>query len=332
MKKFSRIEHTNESIKLDAKDNKLLELLVADGRMSVSQLASKVALKRDSVSYRIQKLQDKNIIRGYAPFIDFKALGFIVFHLYLLVSEKPDSTSKLLEYLTKHPNAIRVLEFNDRWDYEVVLAVRSLDNFRDIRNELHEKFGEIIMEEDHIIEVERFSTSYLPLAFAAGFTKDVKPYDADELDLSILKSMRYDARKTLIQVSKEVSADTDTIRKRIKKLEQNNVIHRFGAVVNISRLNYHLYVFNANMRFISERDDMRFRDLVKNSRNIIEIFKTTGDFDVTSYLAAENSHSLNTAIKNFKQEFAHTVTNYQALLVFQEHSFNPAPDAVLQQE
>lgn len=50
---------------IDAHDTQILDLLIQNGRMQVSDLALEVGLSRPSVAERMEKLQKLGIIRGY---------------------------------------------------------------------------------------------------------------------------------------------------------------------------------------------------------------------------------------------------------------------------
>jgi len=55
---------------LDKKDMRIVELVTEDGRLPLKQIASKVQLSREAVSYRIKRLEGKNILRNCVAKID----------------------------------------------------------------------------------------------------------------------------------------------------------------------------------------------------------------------------------------------------------------------
>ena len=157
MIKLSRIEPTEKTVKLDVKDRKILSLLVRNARAPASSIAKKAQLSRDAVSYRIERMQRQGAIVGFAPIVDFKKLGFYTFHLFLLVSEEPEEKRKeMLSYLVSHKNVTRVLEFNDRWDFEVSLVARTIEDFNRFLREIDDLFSGVILEEDKLTVLERY--------------------------------------------------------------------------------------------------------------------------------------------------------------------------------
>ncbi len=60
---------------LDDKDFAILELLQADGRISVSELGRRIGLSQPATSERVKRLEERGVIAGYGARLDLKALG-----------------------------------------------------------------------------------------------------------------------------------------------------------------------------------------------------------------------------------------------------------------
>ena len=69
--------------KVDLKDRKILYELDLDARQSLTQIGKKVGLKKDVVSYRINRLQEEGVIQNYWTAIDTFKLGYNVFRIYI---------------------------------------------------------------------------------------------------------------------------------------------------------------------------------------------------------------------------------------------------------
>jgi Lrp/AsnC family leucine-responsive transcriptional regulator len=61
---------------LDRTDLTILRLLQEDGRISNAEIARRVGMAPSAIYNRIQKLEDRGVIRGYTALIDPRALGF----------------------------------------------------------------------------------------------------------------------------------------------------------------------------------------------------------------------------------------------------------------
>ena len=60
---------------MDDIDRKIVDLLLADGRMTHEQIAKEVHLSRPAVFERTKRLETKGVIRGYTARVDWEALG-----------------------------------------------------------------------------------------------------------------------------------------------------------------------------------------------------------------------------------------------------------------
>jgi len=65
----------NESMVLDAKDRKILDLIQRDGKLAQAEIAKQVGLSTAAVSERLRKLEQAGVIRRYAAIVDPRAAG-----------------------------------------------------------------------------------------------------------------------------------------------------------------------------------------------------------------------------------------------------------------
>jgi Lrp/AsnC family leucine-responsive transcriptional regulator len=64
-----------ENGRLDATDAAILAALVEDGRKTIAELAKIVGLSAPSVSERLRRLEEADVIRGYQAVVDPEGLG-----------------------------------------------------------------------------------------------------------------------------------------------------------------------------------------------------------------------------------------------------------------
>lgn len=61
---------------LDEIDRRIVEALLADGRISLKDLAAAAGLSSPSASERLRRLQERGVICGFTADIDARALGY----------------------------------------------------------------------------------------------------------------------------------------------------------------------------------------------------------------------------------------------------------------
>ena len=68
--------------KLNLKDKKILYELEKNARVTISDIAKKVGLSKQLVSYKIKRLEEERIIEGYHAIIDTSKLGYTTYRVY----------------------------------------------------------------------------------------------------------------------------------------------------------------------------------------------------------------------------------------------------------
>ena len=87
---------------MDATDQRILNLLQADARMTLREIGERVNLTPPSVSERIHKLEDEGIIEGFCIHVNRAKLGYAV-NGYILASPEPAKYAAFCAFCEKHP-------------------------------------------------------------------------------------------------------------------------------------------------------------------------------------------------------------------------------------
>lgn len=330
-----RIAETDEikKVKIDIKDKKILTLLNKNSRMPLSEMAKLVMLSRDSVSYRIKKMEKVGIIQHFFPVIDFARLGYYTFRLFVLVEENNRlMIEQFVDYIKAHPNVISLIEYTDRWDFEVVFISKNLEDFDEILINLTTRFPEIIIEKEILETVKEYYNDFLPTnisIYVEGIHHEhethLEKIDYDEKDLEILKDLCQDSRSSTYDIGAKIGLNADTISYRIKKMQASGIIKHFTILTNVNLLENTWYTLLMRMKTFDKKNEEKFKEYVRQHRFIIMASKTFGNWDVIAYLTTTKSKNLLKTVKEIKIEFSSIIKNYELYLGFREHTYNPFP-------
>ena len=112
---------------LDAKDKRILEILIHNARASVADISRETGIARDTVAYRIEQLEKKGVIDRYLSVIKPEAIGK-AFFACVLVKMRP-SVKAVLDAYTQHfariPEVTHLTRTIGQYDYVMFIAVRS---------------------------------------------------------------------------------------------------------------------------------------------------------------------------------------------------------------
>lgn len=95
-------------MKLDKVDEKIIQMLQANARIPVKEIAKEVFLSSPAVSARIERLSNDGLIQGYHMTIDRHKLGYDV-TAYISLEMSPSQKVKFYPFVKACPN---VLECN----------------------------------------------------------------------------------------------------------------------------------------------------------------------------------------------------------------------------
>ena len=82
------------TISLDRTDQKILDIMSSDARISMTELARKVSLSKTPVMARLKRLEEQGVIQGYAAQVDPVRLGLD--HVAFVEVKLTDSREKAL--------------------------------------------------------------------------------------------------------------------------------------------------------------------------------------------------------------------------------------------
>jgi DNA-binding Lrp family transcriptional regulator len=110
---------------MDETDHKLLSLLRQDARLSIADLAHKLAVSRGTVTNRIAKLEDAGVIVGYTVRVrpdvqkdEIKA--------WMSIAVEGNQTRAVIASLMGEPGVATLHDTNGRWDLLAELRAENL--------------------------------------------------------------------------------------------------------------------------------------------------------------------------------------------------------------
>ena len=123
---------------LDGIDNKIINLLLEDGRMSYSEIANRVELTRTAVKNRITALEEKGIIEGYRAVINPQnapeTLTFVV-----NIETTADKFEQTKEYFTKTSETLTIVQTTGNCHLLAIGVAPDVRTMREFINDTYRK-------------------------------------------------------------------------------------------------------------------------------------------------------------------------------------------------
>ena len=104
-------------MKLDKKDWSILAELDKNCRQPINQIAKIAGLSKDTTKYRIKRLEEKGIIKGYRTVIDTGKLGFTAYRLLIQFTSMPkEKEEEVKQHLLTTPSLCWLVEVEGNWN------------------------------------------------------------------------------------------------------------------------------------------------------------------------------------------------------------------------
>lgn len=121
------IQHASN---LDDLDQRIVETLMFDGRISVPSLAEKVGTSRATAYSRFERLIDSGVIGGFHATVDPREMGLTVAAL-TLVRTKQSAWRDVAKELADVPGVVWLGISAGNFDFVVLIRAESLERLRD---------------------------------------------------------------------------------------------------------------------------------------------------------------------------------------------------------
>jgi Lrp/AsnC family leucine-responsive transcriptional regulator len=121
-------------MQIDEFDRQIIAALQEDGRMPVANIAERASLSSTPVSRRLKRLEDEGIIRGFAPILDARKLGFEldVYVLINLHAHNDENIGRFEQEILANPYVIACHAVTGDMDYLLHVLARDMEHLSQI--------------------------------------------------------------------------------------------------------------------------------------------------------------------------------------------------------
>ncbi len=311
---------------LDLKDKKLLHELDCNCRRSFNQLAKKVGLSKNSISYRIDNLRKEGIIKSFNTIIDIGKLGYINFRLYFnLQNASLKKEMEIIEFLRKKESVIWLGSMEGLYNIGAIIVTKSITEMNSLWEELFSKYINYFGERSFTIITK---STYFSRAYLLGGVKTIEEIensilptkvDLDSIDEKLIKILSTDSRAQIIDISKSLKLSPKTIISHLRKLEKEKIIVGYRTFFDVEKLGYEYFKISFILMNVSKEKEKEFRNYIITHPNIIYQEEVLGGGDFEIDLEVLNTKELNTVIREIKSKFGDIINDYLVLHVSKEH-------------
>jgi Lrp/AsnC family leucine-responsive transcriptional regulator len=278
-------------------------------------------INRDTVKYRINRLEKLGIISKFYAQIAFKVFGYLACHVFFTFSDDKIREA-FIKQLTLHPNTKEITEYNDKWDLEWVLVAKDIQEFDDIVSEAVQEISGHIEEQMLLIEVDHYQTTNLPFVFNQEdlLQKKRTPFSKylDEVDFKILELLSGFAQVSSADVARKTGVSIETAIRKVNRLYNEDIIEKFTININRDKLEYARYGFGIRFKHFTKDHEIQFREYVRNNKYIVNCVKVFGPWDVFLTIITEKQENFHSTVKSIKSHFNEIIRDADAWVAYKD--------------
>ena len=326
---------SNEMVKIDIKDRKILYHLYENSRQSLNNIGKKVGLSKELVRYRINRLQNEGVIQQYTTRINTAALGYGAIRFYYsLQFATPEIKKEIIDFFVQNKHTVGIFEFEGKYDLQVGIFSKFPDFSGEINSfydEIQKKYRDYLDEQigTALIYIEMFDCSFLleekdrkPRSFM-GIAKPL--IKVDDFDIKILRILNSDARTPTVDIAKKLNSTVTTIKTRMDKLMKGNIIRKFSIIIDWDKIGYRSYIVEINLKNYNKKYEIM--NYVRQNPNLWFIMGSIGhNIDLEFEFVLESVTRLHEIIKDLSTTFPESIKNFQYFTLKKIHKYGAIPE------
>jgi Lrp/AsnC family transcriptional regulator for asnA, asnC and gidA len=274
--------------KLSDIDAVILGSLLRDGRKSYAAIANEWGVTKNKIWKHFRKMEKNGIITGATLQVNFAALGFDALAT-LLANVEGEQLNQVMDYLGKITEVRAYRQYNSVYNIRAVTTLKNIGDLDHVKEVIRRRIpangirtyiwtAVRNMPENLRLIIDQKNAGKLskPALPITGNDHNIKS-KVDGLDLKIIEKLVHDGRTPFSEIADELETSIDTVVKRYKKLERDNII-RVIIQVNPSRIGYGFVLdFNISLKSPSNSQTI---ELLSRIPDVVIITKTSGDYDL----------------------------------------------------
>lgn len=318
---------------LDKIDKRLLFELDKNARLPDTRLAKLIGRSKESVRYRIRKLQDKGIITGFSIWLDLARIGFASAKIYLNLTNNPAKKQELIDYVKNDKRLFWIGVAEGAWNIGLTYFVRSNREFFDLKNDLFSKFTDLIIESRTgvLVNVNICDKTFFydtDTSWKVMFNV-WENYELEDIEKKILRELYMNSRVNVVEIAHKHNSTVDIVRNRMKKLEGEGIIFRYMAKINYNQLGYEFYKTFLYFKNLKKSDENRLMAYCLSNSKIIHLVKQISPWDIELEIMCESYHDYLDIISNLTQEFSEIINKVETAILAEDHVF-PAKELIFE--
>lgn len=299
---------------MDEKDKLILFELLQDCRQPISKIAKAVKLPKQTVGYRIKKLEDSKVIKKYTANVNYPKLGYSRHSLYLDVKGiSAKDVDKYLKEITniKEVSCCYMLHEVSQWKLYVSVWTKTIERYDEIQTKIISKFKSKIKNylsfqsvKSFTYFAKRLNPKKAPLIDVKGNPENTEISDSD---WKLIVKLKSNSKISLVDLASQFRTTISSISRRITTLQKKGIIERFYPILDMKQLGYTEYTFISRIDPSYSKKLEEFIEFTKKDPRFVIVIKAVGYVNLYYAFLVKDRYELSDMTEKIHKIFGRAV-------------------------
>ena len=314
---------------LDIFDKKILFELDINSRTSSSKIAKKINLPKETVNYRIKRLEKNGWINRLYTIFNASFIGHSYYRILLKFYKLTESKEiEIINYITNNPTCANLRIIEGQYDLVFLTVQKNPGELKDFLQRFLNTFGMYVQEKNilFLMKTHKLNQKFLHSGKTINKTfshVESKNYPLEKIDLGIMKSISTKARVKLSDIAHSMQIDSRLIEYHIKRMEREGIIVAYTTDLNLVQINRELIQID-----IALKEPALIPNIISyfdKTNTCLFVYELLGKYDLSVELYVENDEMLRNILEKFKEQFLENYVYYDVSHVYKEYVINWSP-------
>lgn len=313
--------------KIDKKDRILLYELSNNCRQSYSALAKKAGISKQMAHYRVKRLARLKILRETLLTIDVGKLGYQNYAVYFQWNDRQHE-KRFIEELLDCPSIRYASDGTGKINFVVTFNARNPMEFQKMWDGILSKYeGAIKIYSTQVItEYRGFESCSIiekqdPDRRGTCLISGEKRVSIDDLDTRILKILCDDARAPLTYIASETGSSPDTVRGRIKRMEDEGLIQAYQWLYDIRAVGLRWYEIPISLTDMTKETWESLYGYCESNPRIALYVRSIGKFEIMILFEVKDDSEFDSEMNRLQKLFSKNIRDFEIMKVDNVHKF-----------
>lgn len=328
-----------KKITLDNTDKDILFALDKNARKSIAAISNETGIQRDTIKYRIKRLENSEVISFYHPIMNPQALGYPLYvSLYIKINDvSQELKNKFVTYVNANPHIIYGATTKGSFDFVLGVVAKDLGHYSSILKELKNKLVNFPAMYEQSIFIQEYQSGTITKVFLGDeyvkkhshpptsehhYTQCNDTPKLDKKDKRIVEALNKNGRLLIKNISKITNIQRNSVHYRLNRLEKLGVIRFYHTLLNpsIVGFTYHAYV-HFSFKEETIKSEQEFINFLATFHNVVYIGTFVGRWDIRIYTVCQDKNEFDTLMEKIKWSFPALLGEIESAEIIEEFKY-----------